>query len=69
MQTNRIRELSRFIVDVFRLLAIYLKPVLPHYSDKVSDLFNESTYVWPDVNKNIIFTTIDRVIAKTIIFL
>nr|BFD66527.1 methionine--tRNA ligase [Bdellovibrio sp. HAGR004] len=38
-------------LNMFRLLAIYLKPVLPYYSDKVAKLLNESSYQWSDLNK------------------
>lgn len=41
-------------LNMFRLLAIYLKPVLPYYSDKVAKLLNESTYQWSDLNKVLI---------------
>ncbi len=37
-------------LNVFRLLAIYLKPVLPLYTEKVEKLFNEKPYTW-DSNK------------------
>lgn len=36
-------------LNVFRLLAIYLKPVLPHYTAKVATLFNEKDYTWKDL--------------------
>ena len=39
------------ILNVFRILAIYLKPVLPVYSDKVAALFGESSYSWGDAAK------------------
>jgi methionyl-tRNA synthetase len=38
-------------LNIFRLLAIYLKPVLPAYSDKVAKLLNESPYSWADAHK------------------
>jgi methionyl-tRNA synthetase len=37
-------------LNVFRMLAIYLKPVLPYYTEKVSKLLGEKDYVWNDVN-------------------
>jgi methionyl-tRNA synthetase len=43
------REVLGSIVNVFRLLAIYLKPVLPIYSDRVAQLLNEKSYSWTDV--------------------
>ena len=36
-------------LNVFRLLAIYLKPVLPYYTEKVAKLFNETEYSWKDL--------------------
>lgn len=35
-------------LNIFRLLAIYLKPILPEYSDKVAKLLGEKSYVWAD---------------------
>ena len=39
------------ILNMFRAMAIYLQPILPDYSAKVSALFNEDTYVWDDHKK------------------
>jgi methionyl-tRNA synthetase len=33
-------------LNLFRIIAIYLKPILPHYVQKVEKLFNESAYDW-----------------------
>lgn len=41
------------ILNVFRILAIYLKPILPAYSDKVAELFGETSYAWDDVAKTV----------------
>lgn len=38
-------------LNVFRILAIYLKPVLPDYADKVAKLMNEKPYAWSDAQK------------------
>ena len=38
-------------LNIFRLLAIYLKPVLPLYADKVAKLLNEKPYTWSDSHK------------------
>ena len=38
-------------LNIFRCLAIYLKPVLPIYSQKVERLFGESNYQWADSQK------------------
>ncbi len=41
------------ILNVFRILAIYLKPVLPVYADKVSELFGEGPYSWADAGRTL----------------
>ena len=38
-------------LNIFRLLSIYLKPVLPKYSDKVAALLGEKPYAWTDAQK------------------
>lgn len=45
------REVLTAILNVFRLLTIYLKPVLPPYADKVATLMNEKSYMWADSGK------------------
>jgi methionyl-tRNA synthetase len=45
------KEVLTTTLNVFRILAIYLKPVLPHYTAKVEKLFGENPYQWADVNK------------------
>ncbi len=47
------REVLTSILNVFRLLSIYLKPVLPKYSDRVAHLLNESSYQWNDLGKTL----------------
>jgi methionyl-tRNA synthetase len=42
------REVLTSILNVFRLLTIYLKPILPKYADKVSALMKEQPYIWAD---------------------
>lgn len=42
------RKVLTATLNVFRILAIYLKPVLPEYSDKVAKLFSEESYQWND---------------------
>jgi len=39
------------VLNLFRILAIYLQPVLPEYALKVAALFNEEPYVWSDIEK------------------
>lgn len=40
-------------LNIFRCLAIYLKPILPKYCDKVQTLFNEKDYQWHNINHTI----------------
>ncbi|MDA3925269.1 MAG: methionine--tRNA ligase [Kiritimatiellae bacterium] len=47
------RSVMTSILNLFRILAIYLQPVLPEYSAKVAQLFNEEPYAWSDIEKKI----------------
>lgn len=38
-------------LNLFRIMAIYLAPVLPSYTRKVQRLFNENDYRWQDAEK------------------
>lgn len=40
-------------VNIFRLLAIYLKPILPSYVEKVEGLFYEEAYNWNSLGKSL----------------
>ena len=40
------RTVLTVILNIFRVLAIYLKPILPAYAVKVEALFGESPYSW-----------------------
>lgn len=37
-------------LNIFRILAIYLKPILPEYTAKVAQLLGESDYQWNDIH-------------------
>ncbi len=37
-------------LNLFRVLAIYLKPILPSYVTQVENLFGEKAYTWDDLN-------------------
>jgi methionyl-tRNA synthetase len=50
---ERTRITLTVILNVFRILAIYLKPILPVYAEKVAKLFNESSYSWEDIAKTL----------------
>ncbi len=45
------RQVLTSTLNVFRLIAIDLKPILPQYSDKVAALFGEAPYKWADIQK------------------
>lgn len=40
-------------LSLFRVLAIYLKPILPVYAQKVEKLFREKPYVWADAQRTL----------------
>ena len=41
------------ILNAFRILAIYLRPILPSYADKAAALFGEQPYTWADLAKTL----------------
>lgn len=41
-------------LNVFRILSIYLKPILPYYTAKVEKLFGEGPYTWADAQKMVL---------------
>ena len=41
------------VLNVFRILAIYLRPILPSYADKAAALFGELPYAWADLAKTL----------------
>lgn len=45
------KEVVSSILNVFRILAIYLKPIIPVYVEKVEKLFKEEPYNWFSVIK------------------
>ena len=47
-------------LNVFRVLAIYLKPILPSYAEKAARLFSESGWTWEDAQKTIENVTLGR---------
>jgi methionyl-tRNA synthetase len=44
------RKVLTSTLNIFRILAIYLKPVLPEYAKSVEVLFGEQDYQWKDAN-------------------
>ncbi|NLB68910.1 MAG: methionine--tRNA ligase [Lentisphaerae bacterium] len=47
------RKVITSILNMFRLLAIYLTPVLPEYSRKVSELLKEDAYTWKSLDRDL----------------
>jgi methionyl-tRNA synthetase len=50
-QKEETRAVLTLTLNMFRMIAIFLKPVLPAYSDKVARLLNENPYLWSDITK------------------
>ncbi len=50
-------ELTRItltnVLNMFRILAVYLAPILPGYASKTAALFNEAAYTWDSVNETL----------------
>ena len=47
------RQVMTSVLNIFRVLAIYLQPILPVYSERVAKLFGEQAYQWTDLAKAI----------------
>ena len=45
------RQVLTSALNIFRVLAIYLQPILPGYAGRVAKLFNEKTYCWEDITR------------------
>lgn len=50
-QPEETQKVITTTINAFRLLAIYLTPIMPILSEKVSSLFNEKKYQWSDLSK------------------
>ena len=48
------------VLNVFRVLAIYLKPVLPAYAEKAAALFGEKDWSWADAGRRLENMTIGK---------
>ena len=47
------RQVLTSILNMFRLLTIYLTPILPRYSEKVAVLFGEYAYSWKSLDTDL----------------
>ena len=54
------RKVLTSILAFFRVLAIYLAPILPTYARKVADLFGEPAFTWDSLQKRIDGGTIGK---------
>jgi methionyl-tRNA synthetase len=48
------KEVLASTVNIFRVLSIYLKPILPSYAAKVEKLLSEKPYQWDDLHKDLV---------------
>ncbi|MBR1871102.1 MAG: methionine--tRNA ligase [Kiritimatiellae bacterium] len=46
------RTVLTVILNVFRIMAIYLKPILPEYAKKAARLFGEDDWTWSSLEKD-----------------
>jgi methionyl-tRNA synthetase len=47
-QSDRLQQVCTTALNLFRLLSIYLKPVLPHTAQRVERFLNVGPFQWPD---------------------
>lgn len=59
-RTQDVQDICTMGVNLFRLLMIYLKPVLPETAEKVEKFLNISPLEWSDKNKPLINHTINE---------
>lgn len=45
------RKVLTSTLNIFRVIAIYMQPILPDYAAKVAALFGEGAYTWGDIAK------------------
>ena len=50
---ERTRTTLTAALNAFRIIAIYLKPILPAYADKAMALFGESIWTWESTNETV----------------
>ncbi|MBI2603744.1 MAG: methionine--tRNA ligase [Deltaproteobacteria bacterium] len=43
---EKTREILTVALNLFRIVAVYLAPILPRYAEKVAQLFKEEPYTW-----------------------
>ena len=50
---NNLHEVCSISIEAFRILTLYLKPVLPESAKKIEDFLNISPLHWNDINKTL----------------
>lgn len=59
-QLKAVQMVSSQALNLFRVLAIYLEPVLPELGEKIRDFFNETRWTWTSVSSPLLNTEIQR---------
>ncbi len=57
---SEVQDICSMGINLFRLLALYLKPVLPKTTKNIEDFLQISPLVWSDVNKPLLNHTIKK---------
>lgn len=50
-QPEQTREILTGILNLFRIICVYLKPILPSYVKKVEELFNQAAFNWDSLHE------------------
>ncbi len=59
-QLANVQSVSSQALNLFRVLAIYLEPVLPELGQKIREFFNENQWTWSSVAKPLLDSDIQR---------
>ncbi len=49
-QVEKLHDVCSFILSTFKILTVYLQPILPELADKVSDFLNLEKFKWHDAS-------------------
>ena len=50
-EPEKVRSILTALINVFRIITVYLKPVLPEYAAAVEELLNSGVLTWDSVNE------------------
>jgi methionyl-tRNA synthetase len=59
-QADKVHEVCSMALNLFRILMVYLKPILPVMAEKVEAFFNIEPLIWADVEKPLTDHRINR---------